>query len=146
MTNRILASMSQADPLYVHERYSDPRVAHEKLIEQISHIKTEIETGSDRKFSVAWATENHDHGSEYEVVDVNERTPDDTLQVVGASRGGKYDIVPHHSEPPQIRYHHPNFEDVKWIEEADELIIMAGTLAYDKEKGYLDWLKEQLSL
>lgn len=146
MTNCIFVTMSQADPLYVHEKHSDPRVAHEKLIEQISYIKTELETDSDRKFSVAWAAEGRDHGAEYEVVGVNERTPDDTLQIVGASRGGKYDIVPHHSEPPQIRYHHPNFGDVNWTKEATELIIMAGTLAYNKEEGYLDWVKDQLPL
>lgn len=138
--------MSQADPLYIHEKHSDPKVAHEKLIERIAYIKTEIETGSERRFSVAWATESNDHGSEYEVVGINERTPDDTLQIEGVSRGGKYDIVPHHSEPPKIRYHHPSFGEVKWTKEATELIIMAGTLAYDEEDGYLDWLKGQLPL
>jgi hypothetical protein len=138
--------MSQADTLYVHEKYSDPREAHQKLIKEISYIKAEIESGSERKFSVAWATESRNHGSEYVVVGINERTPDDTLQIEGASRGGKYDIVPHHSEPPKIRYHHPNFGDIKWSEEATELIIMAGTLTYNKEDGYLSWIKGQLPL
>lgn len=138
--------MSQADTLYVHEKYSDPSDAHQKLIKEISYIKTEIESGSERKFSVAWATESRNHGSEYVVVGISERTPDDTLQIEGASRGGKYDIVPHHSEPPKIRYHHPNFGDIKWSEEATELIIMAGTLTYNKEDGYLSWIKGQLPL
>jgi len=138
--------MSQADPLYVHEKYSTPGAAHEKLIEQISYIKSELESGSGRNFSVAWATEGRDHGSEYRVVGVKERTPDDTLRIEGASRGGKYDVVPHYSEPPQIRYHHPNFGDVKWADEATELVIMAGTLSYSMEEGYLDWVKKQLGL
>ncbi|MCQ4334237.1 hypothetical protein KM295_12260 [Natronomonas sp. F2-12] len=138
--------MSQAEPLYVQEEYSNFEDAHRNLIDVISGIKTNIENNSGRSYSVAWATETRNHGSEYEVVGVKERTPDDTLQIEGASRGGKYDIIPHYEEPPRIRYHHPSFGDIKWEEEAAELIIMAGMFEYDPEEGFLDWAKERLPL
>jgi len=136
--------MSQAEPLYVQEKYSDSGVAHRNLIDVISDIKADIASNSGRRYSVAWATETHNHGSEYRVVGVKERTPDDTLQIEGASRGGKYDIVPHYAEPPKIRYHQPKFGDIKWTEEVTELIIMVGMFEYDEEEGFLDWAKNRL--
>jgi len=138
--------MSQAEPLYVQEKYSSLEDAHRNLVDVINEIRTEIETNSGRSYSVAWATETRDHGSEYEVVGVAERVPDDALQIVGASRGGKYDIVPHYEEPPKIRRHYPDFGDVKWKEDATELIIMSGMFEYDPEEGFLDWAKERMPL
>lgn len=135
--------MSQAEPLYVQERYSDFEGAHRDLIDVISDIKADLKNNSDRRYSVAWAVEGKDHGSEYEVINVQERIPDDTLQIQGASRGGKYDIVPHYDEAPRIRYHHPEFGDVMWKKEATELIIMAGMFEYDPEDGFLDWAKNK---
>jgi hypothetical protein len=135
--------MSQAQPLYTQKKYSDPEEAHRNLIDVISEIRTDLENNSRRSYSVAWAAEGKDHGSEYEVVGVKERMPDDTLQIKGVSRGGKYDVVPHYDEPPRIRYHHPEFGDVKWKREATELIIMAGMFEYDPEDGFLDWAKSK---
>lgn len=134
--------MSQAEPLYVQQKYSDFENAHRDLIDVISEIKAD----SDRRYSVAWATETHDHGAEYVVVNVNERVPDDTLRIKGASRGGKYDIIPHYNEAPKIRYHHPDFGDIQWKKEATELIIMAGMFEYDSEEGFLDWAKNKIPL
>lgn len=135
--------MSQAEPLYAHEKHSNLEDAHRNLTDVISDIKTDLENNSGRSYSVAWATETRDHGAEYEVVGVKERIPDDTLQIQGVSRGGKYDIVPHYDEPPKIRYHHPDFGDINWKKDATELIIMTGMFEYDPEEGFLDWAKER---
>ena len=136
--------MSQAEPLYVQEGHPTGEEPHLKLVDVISEIKTD---DSERNYSVAWATETHDHGAEYKVDSVKKRTPDDTLRIVGASRGGKYDIVPHYDGVPRIRYHHPDFGDIKWTEKATELIIMAGRFEYDpEERGFLDRTKDKLGL
>ena len=138
--------MSQAEPLYVQQENTNFEDAHRNLIDVISEIKTDIENNSGRSYSVAWATETRDHGAEYEVVGIKELTPDDTLQIKGASRGGKYDVVPHYNEAPRIRYHNPEFGNVESEQEATELIIMTGTFEYDPDEGFLDWAIERLPL
>ena len=138
--------MSQAEPLHVQDRYPDKHDAYLNLVEVISDIEKDRNENEDIKYSVAWATKNHDHGAEYRVINTGDRIPDNTLLIEGVSRGGKYEVVPHPREAPMIRYHHPKFgeEHVKWAEEATELIIMFGRFEHNQDEGFIDRIKNSV--
>ncbi|WP_152422415.1 hypothetical protein [Halorubrum californiense] len=138
--------MSQAAIQHDQSQYSTPVQAYQNLTDVISDIATDIESDEAVMYSVVWETENHNHGSEYRVVDTKPLAFEDTLIIEGQSRGGRYQVVPRGSGPAVIRYLQKD-DTVGWEEMADELIIMYGRFEWKPEKGgtLIDRIRDRLS-
>lgn len=126
--------MSQAAIQHDQGQYSDPTQAYQNLTEVISGIATDIKDNSEATYSVAWKTEDRDHGSEYRVVGRKSLALEDTLVIEGQSRGGRYQVIPRGSGPAVIRYTKPD-GSVGWEKQAEELIVMHGRFKWTSEKG-----------
>lgn len=138
--------MSQAAIQHDQNQYSSPVQAYQNLTEVISDIKSELESDDGMKYSVIWETKNHNHGSEYRVVDTDPLALEDTLIIEGQSRGGRYRVVPRGSGPAVIQYlQNPN--SVGWEERAEELIIMHGRFEWKPENGgsLIDRVRDRIS-
>lgn len=133
--------MSGTEIQHDQAQYGDPIQAYQNLTNVISDIAADVIGPDDVKYSVIWKTPNHDHGSDYRVVDTEPLALEDTLIIEGQSRGGRYQVVPRGSGPAVIRYLLPD-GGIGWEEEASELIIMYGRYEWDAEEdGKLrDWL------
>jgi len=138
--------MSQAAIHHDQSQFSTPVQAYQNLTDVISDIVAEIERNEEVTFSVVWETENHNHGSEYRVVDTESLALEGTLIIKGQSRGGRYQVVPRGSGPAVIRYLQKD-GSVGWEEKANELIIMHGQYEWKPEKGgtLIDRVRNRLS-
>lgn len=137
--------MSQAAIQHDQNQYSEPLQAYKNLTEVISDIAIDIETNEDATYSVVWRTNNHDHGSEYRVVDTEPLAREETLIIKGQSRGGEYQVVPRGSGPAVIRYRYGD-GTIGWEEDAEELIIMRGEYKWNPEEGgsIIDRIRDKL--
>lgn len=137
--------MSQAAIQHDQNQYNSPVQAYQNLSEVISDIAVDIETDDEATYSVVWKTPNHDHGSEYRVVDTESLALEETLIIEGQSRGGRYQVVPRGGGPAVIR-HRRKDGSVGWEEEAVELIIMQGRFKWQPDNGgtIIDRIREKL--
>lgn len=140
----MLTNPMEQEVVYHLGKHDSDTEAYQALTQAISEIADHL---NQNVYTAIWKSENHDHGSEYRVVDSSRILKEDTLIIEGASRGGTYEIVPKPNNPPIIRYH-PNGE-IGWTEEALSLVITLGTFAYQNEDDhptFFDFVKDQIGL